>query len=84
MELVLSERQLHKLAYEVALILEKHLAPKQQPELCTTAEAAKILCITPGRLRQIVCQDPYRYPHIKQGDNKQGKLLFRRDALLNQ
>lgn len=84
MEIILSERQLHKLAYEVALIMQKHQAKHQQPEYCTTAEAAKILRITPGRLRQIVSQDPYRYPHIKQGDSKQGKLLFRRDTLLNQ
>ncbi len=82
----LSQRDRDAIVQQLRLALRKDikamLADMRQPEMVTTAEAAKILGITTGRLRQIVCQDPHRYPHIKRGDKKQAKLLFHRDALL--
>lgn len=43
-------------------------------------EAARILGVSANYLRQV--KD--RYPHIKAGDKKQGRILFQRDALLNE
>lgn len=43
-------------------------------------EAARILGVSPNYLRAV--KD--RYPHIKAGDQKQGRIMFRRDALLNE
>ena len=78
MELELSDRVIDQIASKVALIVVKKIKESTElNELVTTAEAAAILRITPGRMRQIAD----RYPHIKMGDCKQGKLLFVRDAL---
>ncbi len=68
------EKFIDDLAKSVARRIEE--APKT--ELVTTEEAAKILGITPNSMRKI--KD--RFPHIKGGENKQGKLLFVKDALL--
>ena len=84
MEITLSARQMEDLARKTAHIVAKLMKTQNQPspDLVTTSEAAKILGIKPASLRQIVHHDPYRYPHIKRGDTKQAKLLFKRDALL--
>ena len=79
MEIELSQRTIDAIARKAALIVVKKLKEKSDfPEMVTTRQAAAILKITPGRMRQIA----ERYPHIKQGDSKQGQLLFVRDALL--
>lgn len=78
MEVELSQRMIDAIAHKVALIVAKKIKEKtEQPEFVTTSEAAAILCITPGRMRQIAD----KYPHIKKGEGKQGKLLFVRKAL---
>lgn len=86
MEITLSKRDRDAIVYELRLALRKDLkelvSNTRQPELVTTNEAARILNITPGRLRQIVCTDPDRYPHTKTGSSKQAKLLFNRSALI--
>lgn len=86
MEQPIPQRQLDEIVYKLRIALRKDikdmLADTQPPDLVTTKEAASIIGITPGRLRQIVCEDPQRYPHIKKGENKQAKLLFDRKALL--
>lgn len=51
-----------------------------EPEYVDTKEAARILKISAAYLRQV--KD--RYPHIKEGDKQQGRILFLRDALLNE
>lgn len=52
---------------------------KVEEDLLTTAEAAKVLGITPEHLRHV--KD--RYAPIKRGDGtKQGRLLFSRSNLL--
>ena len=76
----LEPQDIDRIAYKTALIVVKKLTKqrdKDYPELVTTEEAAAILHITPQRMRQI--KD--KYPYIKRGEGKQGKLLFKRDAL---
>ena len=74
MEVTLSSSSVERIAQRVADILQH----RQTPNLCTTSEAAKILGISPSYLRRIAD----RYPHIKQGEGKQARLLFRKEALL--
>lgn len=50
----------------------------EQQHWVTTAEAAKILGITPKYLRSIKDQ----FPHVKTGSSEQGRLLFLKEALL--
>lgn len=69
---------LNDVARKVAALVGKNLSEQAPPEMVTTEEAARILHITPDRLRHI--KD--RFPHVKSGGAKQGKLLFKRDALL--
>lgn len=79
MELELSKRQMDEIAYKTAVIVLRKLKEKEDvPEMVSTAEAARILGVTPGHMRRIAD----RFPHIKAGENRQGKLLFKRDALL--
>lgn len=83
MEIELSQRTIDAIAYRAATIIMQKMKKAQKtgsdlPKMVSSREAAAILGITPGRMRQIA----ERFPHIKQGDNKQGKLLFVRDALL--
>lgn len=83
MEVELSQRTIDAIAYRAATIIMQKMKKAQKesrdfPKMVTTREAASILGITPGRMRQIA----ERFPHIKQGENKQGKLLFVRNALL--
>lgn len=51
-----------------------------ETEYVDTEEAARILGMKPNYLRQV--KD--RYPYIKAGDSKQGRIMFRRDTLMNQ
>jgi hypothetical protein len=67
-----------KVACLVEKRLDERLKERQQADLVTTEEAARILGITPDRLRHI----KNRFPHVKGGEKQQGKLLFKRDALL--
>lgn len=71
---------LEDLSRKVAILVEQRISRhlEKAPEMVTTEEAARILNISPSRLRHI--KD--RFPHIKNGGNKQGKLLFIRDALI--
>lgn len=86
MELQLSQRNLDYIVQQQRLALRKDIkamiADTRQPELVSTKVAAAIIGITPQRLRQIVCEDPNRYPHIKRGNTKQSKLMFDRKALI--
>ena len=51
-----------------------------ETEYVDTDEAARILGISANYLRQV--KD--KYPHLKSGSGKQGRILFKRDALLQQ
>ena len=79
MEIELSQHTIDLLSHRISLIVKKQIQEAiAQPDMVTTKEAAAILGISPGRMRQIA----ERFPHIKQGEQKQGKLLFVRKALL--
>lgn len=70
----------NKVAKSVVRLLEKsNIDNGKNPVMVSTKEAAAILHISPGRMRQIAG----RFPHIKQGNSKQGKLLFVKDALID-
>lgn len=58
----------------------KNVRNLSETEYVDTEEAARILGMSPNYLRAV--KD--RYPHIKSGDNKQGRIMFRRDSLMNQ
>lgn len=80
MEVELSQKVIDAIAYKAATIVVSKLKAEDQAhsQMVSTKEAAAILGITPARMRQIAD----RFPHIKQGNNKQGKLLFLKRALL--
>ena len=79
MEMTLSPDTIKAIARETADILERRMRRRAQPEMITTSEAAALLGIKSQRMRQIAD----RYPHTKKGDGqKQGQLLFVRDAIL--
>lgn len=77
MEIDLSQKTIDMLADAVAMRLRK-TERKGKKEYVRTAEAARILGVTPNYLRQV--KD--RYPHKKTADTKQGTLLFERDGLI--
>ncbi|MBR3783987.1 MAG: hypothetical protein IKJ78_05955 [Bacteroidales bacterium] len=87
MELTLSQRQMDEIVHKLRVALREDmkmmLKKELPPEMVTTSEAAKMLGITPDRLRHIASHDPNRYPHTKRGDSKQAPLMWVRDALLN-
>lgn len=87
MELTLSQRQMDEIVHKLRVALrddmKKMLKNELPPEMVTTSEAAKMLGITPDRLRHIASTNPNRYPHTKRGDSKQAPLMWVRDALLN-
>lgn len=69
----------NKVAKSVVRLLNEHNGDDgKTPVMVSTKEAAAILHISPGRMRQIA----ERFPHVKQGNSKQGKLLFVKDALI--
>lgn len=82
MEITLSKKDKDEIVYKLRLALMKDikamLAEVKEPEMVTTAEAARILKISEGRMRQIAD----KYPHTKRGENKQGKLMFLRSGLI--
>ena len=65
---------------EVAKEVMKSIRATDEPksEYVGATEAARILGITPGRLRDI--KD--RFVHIKQGSKRQCRLMFQRESLL--
>lgn len=73
---------LDDVARKVAFLVGKSLreAKDSTPDMVSTEEAARILNISADRMRHI--KD--RFPHVKSGDGKQGRLLFKRDALLTE
>lgn len=80
MEIELSKKVIDEIARRTALIVLRKLREEHEdiPEMVTCKEAAAILHIAPNTLR--IRKD--EFPHIKNGDKKQGKLLFYRKALL--
>ena len=84
MPIELTAKDIDAIAYKAAKIVVRLLEKSnvdngKKPVMVSTKEAAAILHISPGRMRQIAG----RFPHIKQGNSKQGKLLFVKDALID-
>lgn len=80
MDIFLSEKQMDAIANKTAKILFRKLREDEEPpsEMVSVKEAAHILGITQNHMRRI----KNKFPHIKNGPNDQGRLLFKRDALL--
>ena len=80
MDIFLSEKQMEQIAAKTAnIILRKMKEDKEPPtEMVSVKEAARILNISENHMRLIKNQ----FPHIKNGENRQGHILFLRDALL--
>lgn len=80
MDIFLSEKQMEQIAAKTAnIILRKMKEDKEPPtEMVSVKEAARILNISESHMRRIKNQ----FPHIKNGENRQGHILFLRDALL--
>ncbi len=80
MDIFLSDKQMETIASKTARILFRKLREEEeQPsEMVSVKEAAHILGITQNHMRRI----KNKFPHIKNGPNDQGRLLFKRDALL--
>lgn len=79
----MDKNELNFLADQVADLVVKKLKSVRslsETEYVDTEEAARILGVSANYLRQV--KD--RYPHLKAGNRKQGRIMFRRDALLNE
>lgn len=79
----MDKNELNFLADQVADLVVKKLKSVRnlsETEYVDTEEAARILGVSANYLRQV--KD--RYPHLKAGDRKQGRIMFKRDALLNE
>jgi len=79
----MDKNELYFLADKVADLVVKKLKSVRnlsETEYVDTEEAARILGVSANYLRQV--KD--RYPHLKAGDRKQGRIMFKRDALLNE
>lgn len=77
----MSTKEMNELAALVADQVVKRLKSEGNlsgTEYVDTDEAARILGVSPNYLRQV----KERYPHVKFGDCKQGRIMFQRDALL--
>lgn len=73
-EVTLDYPTIRAIAKEVAKLLKRD----EMPDLVTTQEAADILGISAGRMRQI--KD--KFTHVKKGADKQSKLLFKKSELI--
>ena len=86
----IDQTSIDAIAYKAAKIVVSELKKCEEPQLEKCEEpqlemvpvsvAAKILGISEDHMRRI--KD--KFPHIKNGNNKQGRLLFVRDALLKE
>ncbi len=82
MDIQLSEKQMDLIAIKTAKIILRKMKEDEEPprEMVRSKEAARILGISEKHLRRI----KERFPHIKNGNNNQGHLLFVKDALLKE
>lgn len=76
----LDPKTVDNIAYKAAKIVINELRKKEQPEqdLVSVREAARMLGVSEDYLRRI--KD--RFPHVKSGDSKQGRILFVKNALI--
>jgi len=80
------EKLAEKIAQRAANIMLEKLTGKYKVEIpgvdndeyVDSKEAARMLGLTPNYLRTM--KD--KFPHVKVGDNRQGRILFKRSELL--
>lgn len=80
---MMTKKEKETLVREITeIVLQRLQKPEaldlSQRELVGVREAAEILGYTPEHMRRVKDQ----YPHIKHGNNPQGKLLFFKDQLV--
>lgn len=81
MKIQLTDEDMNTIAVKVTKMLAHKLKEREneQPtEMVGVKEAARILGISEGRMREI--KD--KFPHIKAGCHQQGRLLFVRSGLI--
>lgn len=66
------------LAKEMVKEMQKVKDETKEPELITVKEAAALIGVSEDYIRKI--KD--RLPHVKQGNNNQGRLLFVKEGLM--
>ena len=78
----IDQSSIDAIAYKAAKIVVSDLEKSEEApvEMVPVSVAARILGISEDHMRRI--KD--KFPHIKNGNNKQGRLLFVRDALLKE
>ncbi len=79
----MNKKEKQTLAKDIAqMVLQGLKNPEKgdpsERELVSCSEAAEILGYTPAYMRRVKNQ----YPHVKHGDNPQGKLMFYKDELV--
>ena len=74
MTLMLNRATIRAIAKEVVTMLDERTKPK----LVTTEEAARMLGISPSRVRQI----KKRLDYVKSGEKGQSRLLFNAETLM--
>lgn len=70
---MLSENDINRIAVKVVELLRRF-----DDEMVTTEEAARILGVSTGTMRR----NKDKFQHIKTGDGRSGRLLFRRSSLI--
>ena len=75
MKVELDDKSIDKLARRI-IELQK---VKSEDELLTTHEAAKLLKVSPDRIRHL--KD--KFPHVKLGESEKGRLMFYRRGIEN-
>ena len=78
----IDQSSIDAIAYKAAKIVVSELKKSEEApvEMVPVSVAARILGISEDHMRRI--KD--KFPHIKNGNNKQGRILFVRDALLKE
>ena len=78
----IDQSSIDAIAYKAAKIVVSELKKSEEApvEMVPVSVAARILGISEDHMRRI--KD--KFPHIKNGNNKQGRLLFVRDSLLKE
>ncbi|MBP1540838.1 MAG: hypothetical protein ILA25_01545 [Prevotella sp.] len=80
----MTKNEMNLLATMVAETVVQKLkgARISEAEYVDTKEAARILGVSETYMRFLKQEYPDKYPTIKKGNTPQGRVLFRRDALL--
>lgn len=83
-EMGMDKKEMNLLATMVAEVVVQKLKGMRigEAEYVDTKEAARIIGVSETYMRFLKKEYPDKYPTIKSGNKKQGRILFKRDALL--